>query len=365
MTKQPRKKPKLWRVPDNGKLDTRYVRLRGKKSIRRYWIRPGHRVVSLPNDPTWVIVATQLNHEADAGKAAGRVVEKTVRWVIQTYRETDQFAALADASKRAYEPWLRDIDHRWANLHPRAIDREVFMTWLDGRKGHRATQNIMTAVMFNVLNIAHNRGLIVTNPAARAGVGKGKPRKSVWTHDERWAFLRAARHHPRGFALRLYCHLLYYTLQRPGDVAAMRWSQWEDGMIEVTQQKTGARIRIQVHRHLRWALTVAKRTAFDTTIVCQPNGRPYDRDTLGALAREVMQAGGIEGRMMRDLRRTGMVEMKRKDVSGEQITDVSGHSIEHGKKILDTYLPRDEASGKAAILKWEKAPGRKRPGNKM
>lgn len=59
-------------------------------------------------------------------------------------------------------------------------------------------------------------------------------------------------------------------------------------------------------------------------------------------AHELLEAARrLRKSLYRDLRRSGMCWMRDLGVSVPMIASISGHSIEHTQKILDTYLPRD------------------------
>ena len=55
----------------------------------------------------------------------------------------------------------------------------------------------------------------------------------------------------------------------------------------------------------------------------------------------------------RDLRRTGMVWAAEAGATVPQIVAVSGHSIQEGMEILETYLPRNQLLANAAIDKLD------------
>ena len=93
------------RLPHSTDYDLRYVTERRNRdgSIRRYWQVAGQKPVRLPDDLDWGKVATQLNRQRDATRGKSAVIDGSVAWVIQKYRETDRFKQLSDSSKKVYE----------------------------------------------------------------------------------------------------------------------------------------------------------------------------------------------------------------------------------------------------------------------
>lgn len=71
---------------------------------------------------------------------------------------------------------------------------------------------------------------------------------------------------------------------------------------------------------------------------------------------------GLEGLQFRDIRRTAMVRMAEAGATAIEIAGVSGHAIDHTQRILETYIPRSAAMGRAAILKLETGDRKHRSG---
>ena len=57
------------------------------ETVRRYWQPRGQPPVRLPDDLTWPQQITALNRQRDAELGKTVVVDGTVAWTIQKYRE--------------------------------------------------------------------------------------------------------------------------------------------------------------------------------------------------------------------------------------------------------------------------------------
>src|SRR5260370_34491711 len=105
----PRKKSSS-RQSRNVKL--RYVERRGDRSggERWYWHRRGHKLTRLPDDlAARITMAEQLNAAADRVPLA-EFARGSIAWVIQRYRDSDQYDALSPGTILYYKRFLRDIE---------------------------------------------------------------------------------------------------------------------------------------------------------------------------------------------------------------------------------------------------------------
>ena len=89
-----------------------------------------------------------------------------------------------------------------------------------------------------------------------------------WTDDE---IARFEAHHPVGSKPRLAHALLLYTGQRRGDVIRMGRRHIKDGVLTITQQKTGVAVAVPVHPELRAAIDASAGT--NLTFLVTERGR--------------------------------------------------------------------------------------------
>lgn len=127
--------------------------------------------------------------------------------------------------------------------------------------------------------------------------------------------------------------LAYLTGQRPSDVKKMRWSQVQDNVLLVGQQKTGAKLRIVIEGKLKEVLDrIKKRGIKGLTILADNKGQPlkdfgffrsqFDkaRDAAEAEAKEM----GID-----------FVRFQFRDLRPKAATDLDTlHSLKAAQKLL-------------------------------
>jgi hypothetical protein len=78
--------------------------------VRWYWQRRGHKLTRLPDNPIErMAMAEQLNAVAD--RITREDLQRgSIGWIIQKYRESDDFRALAPGTVKYYKRFLRDIE---------------------------------------------------------------------------------------------------------------------------------------------------------------------------------------------------------------------------------------------------------------
>lgn len=350
-------KRKLY-APSTSKPDTRYVSRRRNRDgkVRLYWQRKGQKPIRLPNGPEWMIAADRLNKDYDGRQRAATVVEDTVAWAIRIYRESDAYKDLAPNSRAIYERWLKFYEKKWGHLHCRAITRKVVMSTARGIK-QRPTRITAMAVLKNILNIAYNEGVIEVNPASELGLKKNPPRQQIWQLADMEKWLAEAAKHMHAKAARRYFYLLRFTGQRPVDCVQMTKVHFNGDTIKVRQQKTGKLVEIPTHHELKAELA-ADPFPDSLYLVAKPSGKPFDRNYMGYVFREICSTAGLDALQARDLRRTAIVALGEAGCSTVEISAISGHDIDSTQKILETYLPRTLPMARNAIRKWENKTGK-------
>lgn len=346
-----------------GGMDARYLeeRVNVDGTTRRYWRRPGHDLVRLPNGLEWVAAITRLNQVADAEGATGSVViEGTIAWATAEYRESEEFEHLAAETKRIYRRWLKEFEDDWGVLPVASITRKIVVDFAKRLKDKPSTRKHAVSALRNVLEVGRYHGFIEANPTDRLKLKRPAPRRQVWTWDDIDEFGEKAKAFPDGEAATTYIALLLYTGQRPGDVLMMRRNQFDGDTITVRQQKTRNLVAVPCHKELR--PIIEKALSGDSMyLVSQEDRRPYSLAMMRAVCAGIRKDAGLDHLQQRDLRRTAVVKLAEAGCTTPQIGAITGHKIDATEAILEDYLPRTLPMAQAAIAKWEKHP---RPGKK-
>jgi len=341
----------------------RYVERRVDRTggERWYWHRRGHKLVHLPGNPIErMTLAERLNAAADS-LAPADLARGSIGWVIQRYRDSDEYQDLSPGTVKYYKRFLREVEALGPDLPFASFTRRAVVDFIESyEKSFQRRQS--TAVLKNLFKLAQYHGVVTADETAGLRLKTSRPRDRIWTDEEvaRWIEVACVEDpHMRTAFL-----LLQFTAQRPTDVLRMAWPQYSGSAIRLRQQKTGALLDIPVHPVLRDHLDGLARSPTSLTIVTY-RGRPVKYLRFNERYRRVAERAGIDAQA-RDLRRTAMLRMAEAGATVPQIASVSGHSIEATQRILETYLPRNRDLAEIAITRlaeYKKRPSVQRESN--
>lgn len=330
----------------------RYVTRRAdKKGERWYWQRKGFPLTRLPDDPAQrTLKAAELNAKADARHATREPPEGSIGWVIAKYKASDDFNDLAPGTTKYYKRYLGEVEDLGATLPFRLLDRRMVIDFIEGYDELHDRRKA-AAVLRNLFEVALYHQVADVNHAAALRLKTLKPRDRWWTPEEIAAWFRAAPEHPKGRAVAMAFCLLFYTAQRPNDVLKMAWTSWDRARCSITlrQQKTQKLVEVAAHPRLQEVLAQAWPDATCTTIVEHARAPLSYTQFLQAFVEIRTAAGVADDAQPRDLRRTAVLAMAEGGATEAQIAAVTGHSIEHTRQILETYIPRTLALAQEGV----------------
>jgi integrase len=160
-----------------------------------------------------------------------------------------------------------------------------------------------------------------------------------------------AEAHPRQNAA-LALLLLLYTGQRVGDVAAMRWNQYDGKGIEVRQQKTGKPLWIPCHSRLKDALDSAKRGS--EFILTTQRGSGYTTGSLGNMIVQATEQIGAGQYTAHGLRKNAAIAMIEAGCEVPEVMAILGHKT--WEMAMHYAQQRNQRKlAERAVEKWEVA----------
>lgn len=313
---------------------------------RWYWQRPGHDLVRLPDDPVLRFAKVQqLNQKTDG---QSELIHGSVGWVVDQYRQSDDYAILSPGTLKYYDRFLNDIECMVRNLPFKdTMTRRVAVDFV--RRYKKSMQRQAAAVLVNLYNTAVYHQVAEINHALKMRIKGGKPRETAYDDQQIKAWMDACEDDD----MRLAFTILRYAVQRPGDVLAMRWDQYDGDIIKLRQQKTGKLISVPCHTDLKAALNEAKKATKSVFIVSRGFRRlSYTR--FSVRFRNITDAAGLPDHQARDLRRTAAVRMSEAGATVQQIAAIAGWSIDYTQRIVETYIPRNIEMARGAVKKWER-----------
>jgi integrase len=145
--------------------------------------------------------------------------------------------------------------------------------------------------------------------------------------------------------------LLYDLGQRQGDCLKLIRGAYNGSKINLRQSKTGSEVNVPVLPELKLLLDTVPNKNSIQLVINEYTGRPYTSDNFKSVFRVIANKAGFKGKEFLDLRRSAAVRLAEAGCTPKQVVAVTGHKIEHGQKILDTYMPRTDKMADDAMSK--------------
>jgi hypothetical protein len=280
-------------------------------------------------------------------------VGRTFNDLIAAYRISAEFTSRAPATRADYARYLDIIGEAWGPLLVAGVRPKHVLKLRDAFSATPVAANHLLSVAKTLLNWGIPREFADTNPCTAipklvSENGGARP----WPI---WAFDLIETHARED--MRRAVWLARFTGQRQADVLRMAKTDLEDGGINVTQQKTGKRLWIPLHKDLRIEMERWEAKP-PWTLVQTPRGHAYSSGRFRAAWTRLMNstpAGRIrrEGYTFHGLRASSVENLREAgcdDAGVEAITGMSQAMIRRYSRFLD-----QRRLAKAAVLRLERA----------
>jgi integrase len=227
--------------------------------VRRYFRRPGHKLMPLPGLPG----SAEFNRayeEALAGASRveigiGRTRAGSIAAMVVGYMGTAAFHKLAPASKQQYRRILEGLRCEHGDRSIATLERRHVAIMVDAMAKHPAAARDFLRCLRLLIQYAITIGIRPDDPTA--GVRVRLPKSDgfkIWTEEDIAAFEAA---YPVGSKPRLALALLLETGLRCADVVRVGRHNVRDGVLRIVQQKNGIPIANPVTAKLAEAINAA------------------------------------------------------------------------------------------------------------
>jgi integrase len=289
-----------------------------------YFRKPGCARVKLPGVPGSepFMAAYQAAFVAAAPPSdigTKRNIPGTVAALVAAYAASDTFRNLAEETRRTRWAILRRFGDEHGEKRVGMLKREHVEAMLRSKRPH-PRQNFLK-VLRPLIQFAISIGWCSNDPTRelRATVKRG-PGFRPWGEEQVQTF-RA--YHPLGSRARLAFELLLGTAQRRGDVVRMGPQHARDGLLHVTQQKTGAELLIPILPELQAALDATP--SGHLTFLATEYGKPFSAAGFTNWFRDRCNEAGLRGVSAHGLRHTACTRLANAGATGHEIAAWSGH----------------------------------------
>ena len=289
---------------------------------------------------------------------APRYAPDSLDALLAAFRRSPELAARAQATRRTYAIYLRELDAigavRAADLRRREL-LELRDAIAKARGNGAATgfQRVASALFA----WAVDRGWLEHNPLARARVLPGG-HLPAWTESDAATAL-AGLDEPYRRVVVLGMH----TGQRRGDLIALIWGAYDGRTIQLRQRKTGAALVIPCHPELRAELDLWRENRRAAVILTSPQGRPW---TAAHLTREMskrLRALGLPEITVHGLRKLAAARLAEAGCSAPEIAAITGHrslsmvqlytASADQRRLAEAAMERLENAGRKMMRKRE------------
>jgi integrase len=228
------------------------------------------------------------------------------------------------ATVKQYTAALSRLRHVLAEFSPDQVRPSDVAQIRDAHREHPNATNRLLSVLRQVFDFALEWQLVERNPCVGIRRLKESKRTRYLSDAEYDAIYEAASP-----SLRPIIAVAYLTGQRIGDVLAIRMNDVTDDGIVFQQQKTGARLMIEMSDELRAAVQAAKmlrRPVRGMTLFCTVRGgRPYSYETVRDMWETACKKAGVADANLHDLRAKSLTEAKRQGLDPQAL---GGHTTE-------------------------------------
>jgi integrase len=187
-----------------------------------------------------------------------------------------------------------------------------------------AAANKLRKLLGLLMRVAILNGYRKDNPvAAVKGIKIKSKGHRTWTDDEIIAF---EKEHPIGTEARLAFGLLLWTGQRRGDVVHMGREHVKDGIMTITQRKTGEVVDIPILPALQTVLDDVQRRRITPTFIVTEYGEAFSEAGFTNKFRDWCKLAGLpKGLTPHGLRKAFCRVAAEAGLTPHQIMSISGH----------------------------------------
>lgn len=311
--------------------EVKYPRKDGGVTIYHYAWRGGPRMKSKPGTLAFTQEFVRLTK--DRQKPAKT---ETVGWLVEQYAKSADHHKLKSSTRRDYERIMGAIRADYESFPLEAVDargaRRVFLDWRDSMKDAPRSADLHVTVLARIFSWALDREIIGRNPLVRVSkLHSGSRKDIIWRPSQIKKILTEGA--PQIVNV---VKMALWTMQRQGDILTMPTIAYDDGMLWITQAKTGSRIRIRPAEEILPLLDEAKASGRMRVLV-NSFGQNWTSDGFRSTFGKEMKRLGISGVRFHDLRGTDITWAHAKGMDIDQIAEISGHSKKECEAVIRKY----------------------------
>jgi integrase len=282
---------------------------------------PRVRLPGLPGSTAFVAAYAAALGSAPEPVGSDRSKPGSVAAGIGSYYGSPEFKALAPSSQAVRRAVLERFGRDHGGMMIAYMPTKFLRALLDAMEPTTA-KNWLASIRALTAH-AIKRDLIEADPTLgirlRRMTGDGH---HTWTEEQIAQF---EAHHSIGTRERLAFALGLFTAQRRGDVVRMGRQHIRNGLLHVTQEKTGKALAIPVHPTLQAVLATVPTTQM--TFVMTLRGKPFDPHAFSAWFGDACDEAGLPNACtFHGLRKAACRRLAEAGCTVHEIAAISGHA---------------------------------------
>lgn len=294
--------------------------------------------------------------------APEKAARGSMAWLIDGFQKSVEYQAWAPKTRYEFDRIVKIIGAAMPVANVAKIERRHVKGF--HRKEATAVSvdhaNRCAKGLYKLFQHAIDEGVIKVNPASRLKLKTPPPRSEVWEQDEVEGLIATAEAMGRA-SIGLAIRMAYDLGQSEIDVLTATWAQWDGQAFFLKRRKTAWQtqklIGFNVLPSLQSAFNAAPKGGVQI-VISEETGRPYGKWNFIRLFAGIRARAGLpKEKQFRDLRRSAAVRLAEAGATTEEIVAVTGHSIDHGAAILETYIPRNRKMAEAGLEKVRQRAG--------
>ena len=206
-----------------------------------------------------------------------RVDPKSVRWLVDRYRESSAWRGLSDATHYQRDNLFAQMIDGAGNADFRDIDRKTIRRVIEKRAETPAQANSLLKALRGLFEWAMKNEHVAVNPCI--GVDRIKFKSDgfpPWTADDVVSFRTT---HAIGSRARLAMEFMLLTGIRRADMAGVGRQHIKGGVLTLRTSKTGAVVTIALPKYLTEIIDATPATGLH--LISQDSGKPYTVESFG------------------------------------------------------------------------------------
>lgn len=273
---------------------------------------------------------------ADALKGYANKEAPSGTWSKLVDLAYEDFANLKPNTVKQYDRLRARIVHGFSDFEPHEVTATHVVQFLDLYRATPNTANRMLSVLRTIFDRGIRTGACDLNPAHTVRRFPEKKRRR-YLKDEEYA----AIYDKANPVIKVVMDLCYLTGQRIGDILNLKRSDISEEGIYFEQEKTGARLTVQMTPDIRATIDAAKSLrAVPCAFLLHPKGKGtrYSYRAIRDAYNRAARSAGVPDTTLHDLRAKSLTDTKK---AGGDATALAGHRLESTtlRYLRDTDTP--------------------------